>query len=114
MLGLAVGRAISAMLARRSHGAGGGQRVQRSMSGFCRNGCILRCAGSWRGNGNTLQSSALNTALWAVSAVWLGLLRCEDSPSLRVLLRSTAGGDGCAVLLGRKVPANHPGVISLV
>ena len=115
MLGLAVGRAISAMLARWSHGAGGGQRVQRSMSGFCRKGCILRCAGSWRGDGNPLESSALNTALWAVSAVWLGLLRCKDSPPPRVLLRSTAGGsEGCAVLLGRKVPANHPGVISLV
>lgn len=103
------------MLARWSHGAGGGQRVQRSMSGFCRNGCILRCAGSWRGDGNPLESSALNTALWAVSAVWLGLLRCKDSPSPRVLLRSTAGGsDGCAGLLGCKVLANHPLSISLV
>ena len=116
MLGLAVGKAISVLLARWSHGSkGDGQRVQRSMPGFCRKGCILRCADSWRGDGNPLESSALNAAPWALSAVWFGLLRCKDSPSLRVLLRSTAGGsEGCAVLLGRKVPANHPGVISLV
>ena len=63
MLGLVVGRAISAMLARRSHGAGGGQRVQRSMPGFCRNGCILRCAEGWRGDGNPLESSALKDVL---------------------------------------------------
>ena len=116
MLGLAVGRAIGVLLARWCHGSeGDGQRVQRSMPGFCRKGSILRCTDSWRGDGNPLESSALNTAPWALSAVWLGLLRCKDSPSVRVLLRSTAGGsDGCAVLLGRKVPANHPVAISVV
>lgn len=84
MLGLAVNKAISVLLARWSHGSeGDGQRVQRSTLGLCRKGCSLRCAEGWRGDGNPLESSALNTALWGLSAVWLGLLRCNDSPLLR-------------------------------
>ena len=73
---------------------GGGQRVQRSMPGCRCKGCILRCADSWRCDGNPLESSTQDTALWSLSAAWRGLLRCKDSPSLRLLLRSTVGGSG--------------------
>ena len=64
MLGWAVGKAISVLLARWSHGSkGDGQRVQRSTLGFCRKGCILRCAQCWRGDGNPLEYSALKDVL---------------------------------------------------
>ena len=64
MLGLVVGKAISVLLARWCHGSeGDGQRVQRSTPGFCRKGCILRCAQCWRGDGNPLEYSALKDVL---------------------------------------------------
>ena len=76
-------------------------------------GCILRCADSWRCDGNPSESSTQDTALWSLSAAWRGLLRCKDSPSLRLLLRSTAGSsDGCSAPFGCKVPANRPGSFS--
>ena len=66
MLGLAVGRANKSFWRAGPMVPwfrGGGQRVQRSVPGFCRKGCILRCAEGWRGDGNPLESSALKDVL---------------------------------------------------